>query len=228
MKKRSPKEEYIYNELKQAIFNRRIPVNTQLNEEALSDAFHVSRTPIRAVLKRMQHEKLVQNIPNKGTYIYQPTLKRMEEVFHFRSLLEKEAIRVACKEATEEQLQELEQRTYLEEKYYINGDYANGLKLTSEFHQVLIDFLKNELITEYYTKLINITNVYLVFHEIVDKKNPLSPVEHRAVIEAIRSKDEEQAVDTLLQHFKNIGKHLQDKKKEEIVKFDEIFKPYSE
>lgn len=227
MKKSSPKEAYIYNELKNAIFSRKIPVNTQLNEESLSEAFNVSRTPIRAVLRRLQREKIVQNIPHKGTYIYQPTLKEIEDVFHLRLLLEKEAVRIACKEATEEELQALEKGTYLEEQYYKDGEYTKGLKQTSEFHQTLIRFTKNELISKYYQELINITNIYLVFHETFNRENPISPDEHREIIKAIRAKDEQKAVSSISNHFDNIGKHLRKKKKEDVVRFDEIFKPYS-
>ena len=80
-------EEYIYSEIKNAIFNRKIPLNSQLNEELLSEAFEVSRTPIRAVLKKLQYEKIVQSIPNKGTYIYQPTKKDIQDVFQLRVIL---------------------------------------------------------------------------------------------------------------------------------------------
>ncbi|MGB6867697.1 MAG: GntR family transcriptional regulator, partial [Candidatus Aminicenantaceae bacterium] len=39
--------EFIYNNLKDAIMNRELKANQRINEKELSNAFHVSRTPVR-------------------------------------------------------------------------------------------------------------------------------------------------------------------------------------
>ncbi len=73
-------EQYVYEEIKTAIFNRKIPVKMQLSEEQLAEAFAVSRTPIRSVLKKLQYEKLIHIHPNKGAFINLPSSKEIEEV----------------------------------------------------------------------------------------------------------------------------------------------------
>src|SRR5699024_2071632 len=179
-------EEYIYSEIKNAIFNRKIPLNSQLNEELLSEAFEVSRTPIRAVLKKLQYEKIVQSIPNKGTYIYQPTKKDIQDVFQLRVILEKESIKLACKTATEEQIKELEELTIKEEEYFKKGEYGKGIEFTSNFHQKLLMLSGNEFMARYNQELINITNIYLAFHDTAKKESSDSPEEHRVILNALR------------------------------------------
>lgn len=220
-------EEYIYSEIKNAIFNRKIPLNSQLNEELLSEAFEVSRTPIRAVLKRLQYEKIVQSIPNKGTYIYQPTKKDIQDVFQLRVILEKESIKLACKTATEEQIKELEELTIKEEEYFKKGEYGKGIELTSNFHQKLLMLSGNEFMARYNQELINITNIYLAFHDTAKKESSDSPEEHRVILNALRERDVEASVKAVEEHFENINKHLNFEQNNLDVTFSNIFKPYN-
>lgn len=219
-------EEYVYKELKLAIFNRKIPLQTHLSEELLAEAFNVSRTPIRSVIKRLQYERIIQIIPNKGAFIYQPTQKEIEEVFHLRTLLEIEAIKFACKLATPEELEELESLTYLEEKLYKKGEYSQGIQVTSQFHQGVIEINKSHLMSKYSKELINITNIYLAFHDSANTESPLCPSEHREIIEAIRNKDEDQAVLKFLDHFNTVKGHLNFSKENADISFTNIFKPF--
>lgn len=219
-------EDYVYNELKRAIFNRQIPLNAQLNEELLSEAFKVSRTPIRSVLRRMQHEKIIQIIPRKGAYINQPTFQEIENVFQLRTLIEKEAIKIACREATDKELKALESLTYEEEELFRSGNYADGLRVTSEFHLNLVKLTNNHLMIEYSQELINITNIYLVFHETAKKESPRSPEEHREIVRAIQKRNEKEALRLFDEHIKSTKDNLNRNMNENTAEFYKIFKPY--
>lgn len=227
MKKKSKAslEEYIYQEIKSAILNRKVPVTMQLAEEQLAEAFHVSRTPIRSVLKRLQYEKIIRIFPNKGAYINQPSEKEMQEVFQLRALIETEAVRVACRVAKESELDELESVTYEEEKAYKLNEYAQGIQLTSDFHQGIVQICGNELMAGYSQELINISNIYLALHDSADNESPFCSREHRSILKAIREKDEAKAVQELLEHFGTVKKHLDFNKELEAVQFTDIFKP---
>lgn len=226
MKKNLSLKEHVYNELKQAIFSRKIPLNTQLNEELLAEVFNVSRTPIRSVLNRMQYEKIIQIIPHKGAYIYQPTQKEFEDVLYLRTVLEKEAIKIACEKATEEQINELEEYTFKEEKLYKNGDYADGIRTSTEFHHKLVTITENDFMIQYNQELMNITNIYIVFHENTIQESPRSPEEHRGIVNAIKKRDEKKALELFDLHFDSIRANLSKDQSESSVDFSRIFKPY--
>ncbi|MET3288635.1 UNVERIFIED_CONTAM: DNA-binding GntR family transcriptional regulator [Brevibacillus sp. OAP136] len=221
-------EEFVYEQIKSAILNRKIPLKTQLGEEQLAEAFKVSRTPIRSALKRLQYEKMVQILPNKGAVINQPTQKEIEEVFHLRTILEVDAVKRACQMASEDQLKELESLTYVEEELYKDGEYGRAIEVTSAFHQGLIRLSGNELIEKYSQELINITNIHLAYHDSAKKESPLCPSEHRSIINAIRKKDEQEAVSKFLEHFTTVRKHLESDKDVNAVDFTEVFKPFSD
>lgn len=220
-------EDYVYTEIKNAIFNKKIPLHYQLNEELLSDAFKVSRTPIRAVLKRMKHEKIVYSIPNKGTYIYQPNQEEIDDVFQLRIIMEKKAVEIACQNASDEQLDKLEGLTAQEEEEYSKGEYGKGIELTSQFHQKLIELSSNKLMAAYNQELLNITNIYLVFHDIAKRECPLSPEEHRSIIHALRKRDIDASIQAVDDHYESVIKNLKYQGPDNDVQFKEIFKPYS-
>ncbi|WP_134702280.1 GntR family transcriptional regulator [Ammoniphilus sp. YIM 78166] len=226
LNRRESLEEYVYEEIKSAIFNRKIPVKMQLSEEQLAEAFSVSRTPIRSVLKRLQYEKIIQIIPNKGAFINLPSQKEIEEVFHLRSIIEVEAVKMACRSATEKQLSDLEELTNQEDQFYKQGDYHKAIQMTTEFHLGLVMLSGNELMVNYSRELINMTNIYLVYHDNADQESPLCPSEHRSILQAIRERDEEEAVRVFLDHVSSVINHLDSEKANEEVQFSEIFKPY--
>jgi DNA-binding GntR family transcriptional regulator len=220
-------EEYIYQEIKSAILNRKIPVIMQLAEEQLGEAFKVSRTPIRSVLKRLQYEKMIRIVPNKGAYINQPSEKEIQEAFQLRTIIETEAVKMACRVAVETQLCDLDTLTYEEEKLYKLDEYAKGIQLTSEFHQGIVLLCGNELMAGYSQELINISNIYLALHDSADTESPFCSIEHRQIIQAIREKDEDKAVRELLNHFTTVKEHLDFNKEPETVQFSDMFKPIS-
>ncbi|MFT9846361.1 GntR family transcriptional regulator [Aneurinibacillus sp. REN35] len=220
-------EDYVYESIKSAILTRKIPLKMHLSEEHLAEAFSVSRTPIRTVLKRLHYEKMIQLLPNKGAFINQPSTKEIEDVFQLRTLLETEAVKIACRNATEEQLDELESLTYAEEELYKQDKYDKAIQITSDFHQAIVMVSGNEIMGNYSRELINITNVYLAYHEHADKESPLCPNEHRMIIQAIRKRDEAEAVRVFLEHFTTVKKHLNFKKENEEITLSDIFKPYS-
>ena len=72
-----------------AIINHRISPGTPLQEDALAEAFGVSRTVIRKALQRLAHERLVELVPNKGASVAKPSAEEARHVFEARRALER-------------------------------------------------------------------------------------------------------------------------------------------
>ncbi len=142
-----------------------------------------------------------------------------------RIIIETESVRIACRTASEQDLNELEALTRLEESLYKQGEYGKAVQLTSDFHQRLIDLTGNELMSNYSRELINLTNVYLAYHDHADAESPLCPIEHRNIIQAILKRDEAEAVRAVSEHFQTVKKHLGSSDDEQEVHFTSIFKP---
>ena len=59
-------EEMIYQEMLDAILDRRLEPGMKLVEEELAKTFGVSRARIRATFLQLAHDKLINLIPNRG------------------------------------------------------------------------------------------------------------------------------------------------------------------
>lgn len=200
-------EEHIYEEIKKAIFNRKIGPRTVLSEEQLAEAFNVSRTPVRHVLKRMHYENIVVIRPKKGVNIYEPSAEEMEEVFYVKMILEKEALKTTAEKITEEQLTKLEEMTYMEEQYYKDGKYYEGLMIANDFHNKLLEVCGNRRLLKYYKELTDLTNLYLAFYDHVAEYPP-GPTEHRQIIQAIRSKSHVEIEKETVYHWTRVREHM--------------------
>ena len=85
----------VAQELRTAIMDGSFSLGEPLSEYILSDAFEVSRTPVRQALRQLQSEGLVEIVPQSGTYIFQPTTDEVFELESFRLHLELWASRLA-------------------------------------------------------------------------------------------------------------------------------------
>ena len=85
----------IVREITDAIVDQRLAPGTKLAEEALADLFSVSRTTVRAALQRLSAEGLVIIKPNRGAFVFKPTIEESRHVFEARRILEDALLRFA-------------------------------------------------------------------------------------------------------------------------------------
>ena len=85
--------------LEAAILARELMPGTKLRQEELCQRFGVSRTPVREALRKLQAQRLVVMIPNRGAAVRLPTRKEVEEVYDLRAELEAFACDLACQRA---------------------------------------------------------------------------------------------------------------------------------
>ena len=67
----------IYRILENEIAQLKILPGETLSENTLCRRFHISRTPIRSVLQRLQQNGFVQIVPCKGTIVTSINLKQI-------------------------------------------------------------------------------------------------------------------------------------------------------
>ena len=88
IRSRGPLAEKVYAILKEAIITGKLGRGTWLQEEALTKALDVSRTPIREALNRLKSEGLVELSPRKGAHIIELTDAELEDLFEVRETVE--------------------------------------------------------------------------------------------------------------------------------------------
>ncbi len=88
------------------IISQRLKPGQAIHEDELATRYGISRTPIREILRMLEHEDLVRIVPHSGAVVAELTAKDIEEVLQIRMWLEPAAARSAASKATEEQIAE--------------------------------------------------------------------------------------------------------------------------
>ena len=131
----------IYQVIRERISLLHYPPHTVIGEIELADEFDVSRTPIRRVLQRLQHEGLVDIRSGVGTVVTDIDIKTMKEVYDLRMYLTELISELSPRMISNEHISKLEallSRTKL--MYDVPDSQAYG-RLCNELHEVLISLV---------------------------------------------------------------------------------------
>lgn len=96
-----------YLKLREAIIEGEYPPGSPLRHHELTDAFGVSLIPIREAIRKLEVERLVDSIPNKGARVAPISLDDVNDVYQTRIALETEALRRAWPNLSGDTLDEI-------------------------------------------------------------------------------------------------------------------------
>jgi DNA-binding GntR family transcriptional regulator len=123
--------------LREAILDGAIPPSTWLREQGLAAALGVSRTPIREALRRLEDERLVERVANRGSMVVPMTLDEVLAVYHVRETLEGLAARTAALQRSADVVSRLEEihHQMVEASRHSPSETLAGMNLA--FHRVI-------------------------------------------------------------------------------------------
>jgi len=206
--------EAIAQQIATAIIERRLPPGTWLREEALGRAYAVSRTKIRAALVMLGRDRLIENIPDKGCFVCQPTVQEAREVFAVRRILEAEVVRLLIARATEADYARLEQHIVQERAALAHtlaapsAPRAAREKLLGDFHAVLADVAGNQTLADLVREMLARSSlIAMLYHTSNDPQ--CSSQEHEDLLHLCRSGDVAAAVQSMNAHLLRIEANLQ-------------------
>ncbi len=188
--------------LRERILNDEYEHGQKLNELSLAKELHISRTPIREAFKQLELEGLVESIPNKGVYVKGFSPRDIDDMFEIRLALEGLAIQLAMDRMNEENLIKIKD-VYELMKYYTeqkNGEEVNRLNIL--YHEVIYQATQSQ----YFEQLLKDVHYYVFVtsrHSITKPERLESALaEHKAILDAIISRDKELAKTTIQKHIK--------------------------
>ncbi len=120
-----PLRDVVFNTLRQAILRGEMEPGERLMEIQLAQKLGVSRTPIREAIRKLELEGLVVMIPRKGAEVAQITEKDMRDVLEVRCTLEELAVSLACKNVTQEKIEELKAANKVFESAVVSKDVVS-------------------------------------------------------------------------------------------------------
>lgn len=188
-------------------------------ERELTTKLGVSRSSLREALKALEVLGLIESKQGEGSYIsnnvnstilksisiaYKLNNGTIEDILELRHSLEIQAVRTAAIKATEDQIEELEA---IVNKMENAADEEEQSQLDIEFHGKLIGMMNNvmfQIISESVSNLMQpfIKSIREIYREHDDYLKTYYFVEqHRNVLDAIKERNPEKAVNLMMEHI---------------------------
>ncbi len=151
----------VYEAVYQAVLERRLSPGERLREQELAEQFNVSRTLVRQALQRLAQEQVIELLHNRGARVPIPSLEDADSVFEARRVVECEIARQLAGRLTAEQLQTLQQLAHAESEADRQGQHAQAIRLSGEFHQAMARMHGNPVLLRWLNGLLPTTSLLM-------------------------------------------------------------------
>jgi DNA-binding GntR family transcriptional regulator len=126
-----------YERLLDAIVSAELEPGRRLSENELSELLGVSRTPIREALARLRDDRLVEIVPQLGTFVAPISPAAVADAQFIREALECAAVRLTAERATSDDVAALRWIVRRQEELRDASDFDRFYVLDDEFHAAL-------------------------------------------------------------------------------------------
>lgn len=192
----------VVSKLRDAILSGHFQPGERLVESALCEMANVSRSSIREALRRLEAEKLIVIVPNKGPSVAKITWEEAEDIYQVRALLEGGAAYLFATRVTDEDIKKMRAALRNFERAVKENDAVARLHTTTEFYAVMLGGCGNRVIREVIEGLLARINL-LRFHSMSQSgRSRFSSRELRRILQAFEKKDPEAARLATVEHIK--------------------------
>lgn len=193
----------VYANLRDAIVRAELAPGRQLSENELAASLGVSRTPIREALVRLRDERLVEIVPQLGTFVTAISASAVADAQFIREALECAAVRVGAQRATAEDIEGLEQNLRAQDRACEAADHDAFYVLDDQFHQALCDLSGRQVwaITQRAKSHLNRIRRLSIP---IDTYLPEMIAEHREIVARLADNDPDGAEAALRHHLQMV------------------------
>lgn len=191
-----PIREIAYEVLKHAIITGEIPAGERIVETDYAERLHISRTPLREALRKLERDGLVEYVLRRGVVVRAFTIADVEEIYTIRNALEMLTLPAIIRKATPADIADLRSRLGEMDRLMNERNFDELSPITRAFHRQLTSLCgqhrilrviegQDEFITRFSAMAIRQEDRLVQAHE-----------EHYKLVEFVEQKD--------LEHFQKL------------------------
>ncbi len=203
----------VYLHLIEAIASNRLPQGARIQEDALAAQMGVSKTPVREALRRLEAEGFIRVDPHRTPEVRRLEPQDVEELYRVREYLERLAVRTLSDRRAEAILAELETCQAAAEARWAQDrpvDIGESVAYNRQYHRLIFLGTSNRRLQRMY-QLIDVDVRRLAYQSIrVAGRQREAVVQHRAILEAIKAGDADQAEGITARHVQQARVDLLD------------------
>ncbi|GAK03655.1 transcriptional regulator, GntR family [Geomicrobium sp. JCM 19037] len=196
----------VYEKMRQALITGKYKPGDRLTEEALTEEFQVSRTPIRSALKQLEFDGLITPL-RRGYVARSFSRKDIRQIYDVRSLLEGYAASLSAIHRTDEDLDNMYAAnaafysTITEQEDNKIEHIQAILQKNHQFHQAVIRASQDPHTEDLIRKVVVLPLVFHSFFWFQQRELEQSFHLHEVIIAAIKDQDSARARSAMHEHI---------------------------
>ena len=189
--------------LRQLIVEGAISPGAKLNERALAEQLHVSRTPLREAIRMLAAEGLVDLLPNRGAVAAQLSAQSIADTFEVVAGLEGQSGELAAERISDGELSEIRALHYEMLAAHTRRDLPTYYRLNATIHNQINAAARNPVLAHTY-RTVNARLQALRFRSNLDESKWSRAVqEHERMIELLAARDGARLRKLLIAHVEH-------------------------
>ncbi|MBR2822510.1 MAG: GntR family transcriptional regulator [Clostridia bacterium] len=129
-----PIREVAYEVLKKAIITGEIPAGERIVETEYAERLHISRTPLREALRKLERDGLVEYVMRRGVIVRAFTIDDVQEIYTIRNALEMLTLPAIIEKAGPEEIASLRAKLAEMDRLQEKDDVEGLSPLARAFH----------------------------------------------------------------------------------------------
>lgn len=189
----------VFESLRNAVLDQRLPPGLQLKEQALADAFGVNRAVVRQALARLEIYRLVTHAPNRGVFVAHPSAAEGRDLFTARRYIEAAIVELAVERLKDADIARLRALVRQERQAYEDQDVRKALRLSVDFHLQLADAVGNTVLASFLDEIVTRMPLVVLAHR---RESPPTCMldDHEQILDAIAAGDAGRARALMIEH----------------------------
>jgi DNA-binding GntR family transcriptional regulator len=194
----------VYSSVRDAIVSTELEPGRQISENELAASLGVSRTPVREALARLRDDRLVEIVPQLGTFVSRISVAGVDDAQFLREALECSAVRLAAERADRGDVLGLQGLLARQAHARDAGDASAFFVLDDELHSTLCELSGRPIawaIVERANGHLNRVRRLSMAHS---RYLAQMVAEHQVVVDAVGRNEPDAAEDALRYHLRMV------------------------
>ncbi len=204
-----PLSRQVYDVLRSAILEMRLPPGTLLRKQVICQRLGVSRSPVAEAVTRLATEGLVDIVPQSGSRVARFSMREIREGAFIREAIELAAVEKVALERTEDQLAELVRNYRLQGLCLQDGDETGFYREDEKMHGLIFSYTGYPRLDALAaTGWIQVNRARLLILPLKDRAYAAFD-EHKDILDAIRDRNPDGAREAMKKHLSELVTRLE-------------------
>jgi len=196
-----------YEGFQQQIFQARLRPGQFVSQRELTELLDLPLAAVRELIPRLEAARLIRTVPKRGLQIAHVDLKLVRNAFQVRAMIEREAVLHMVRNVSDAELERIENEHRAILARARKGTPDETLDKDAQavdwgLHDRMVDAIGNEILSELYrVNSLHVRLIRLDAHAVRPMRIVPAMEEHLEFIEAVKTRNENAAVEKMMQHI---------------------------